>query len=778
MRREPSKEEMEWNTMPVGTDEETLRRRFRVLAARLHPDSNDSEDAVERFQALAAEYERRLQECRSSGQRAELEAEWLAALSPFIAVAGVSTVSNDPIFAALATAVLGGMTLATEGAIWSDMATRATGKQRWRRKRRSGSSTPLLRAALAQLLPNSDAVTRQLLGVGGGARSSTECALAAEQLQEAMAAAEEELAIATSILTPLLTEAREAVFIAGSAAHARWQSRASVFSHGTAAVLLCLNGPAHDCLSDELECSPRRLKAMLREMATAAAALTDAEAVALSAVNNAVIGRARYSVAAARVSLLVEELGIASAQAQAAAAVEKEGQAWANTEVDARATARAAADAGAAFVSAGSNAVQSLWGQLGAAAREGLKRAAHQAARREALRREEREKQAEETAESVAHRAKFEWLRKEGVIARNKRAEAQQAIKDTSKCNSAIIVAKAVGRLKKQKSSGVVRRTEARRACEAQCLGLKIKESCWSDGDAKVADRESTYKSTFDSSEAESPESLATVVDSAASLPREVVAAARGAPSVPIDENTESAARSAAAKQAEEEMDAVRKLATQERVQKEESTRAMGKRCRPRRPTKVERTARFSKVVANGCESATLDKQQIITQQMNTSFAELEKNSSMEFPSTTTKPTRSIENIEARSSLLAVMREPRLWIGDDERAAAEEVARSGSEREVQTWLLRLSLGDVEEAKLVELRTALMREATERQMRLFHLQMEGEEAIAARASKKAQLRLILLAREGAKAQAQLDALRYATNEDYSQRLGGHNRSPVQ
>jgi hypothetical protein len=168
----------EWQ-LSTATDEASLRRKFRVLAAKCHPDSSDAEDAVERFQALSAEYERRLRECRSAGQRAQLQAQWLNAFGPFLAVTGMTIVGSDPIFAALAAAVLGGMTLATDGAIWSAAPDRSNSTRAARR--RQAQAAVLLRAALAQLMPDADRVTRKLLGMGGAqssdARTAFEAAL-------------------------------------------------------------------------------------------------------------------------------------------------------------------------------------------------------------------------------------------------------------------------------------------------------------------------------------------------------------------------------------------------------------------------------------------------------------------------------------------------------------------------------------------------------------------------------------------------------------------------
>ena len=48
-----------------ASDPDDLRKTYRKLAATVHPDVADGEDALERFQSLSAEYQRLLRECKS-----------------------------------------------------------------------------------------------------------------------------------------------------------------------------------------------------------------------------------------------------------------------------------------------------------------------------------------------------------------------------------------------------------------------------------------------------------------------------------------------------------------------------------------------------------------------------------------------------------------------------------------------------------------------------------------------------------------------------------------
>ena len=62
-------------------DEDALRKRFKKLAAELHPDrlgSDAPEEAVARFQELSEEYARLLEECRSEKQRTLLQNAWMS----------------------------------------------------------------------------------------------------------------------------------------------------------------------------------------------------------------------------------------------------------------------------------------------------------------------------------------------------------------------------------------------------------------------------------------------------------------------------------------------------------------------------------------------------------------------------------------------------------------------------------------------------------------------------------------------------------------------------
>ena len=77
LRQEPS-----W--FPPGSDEASIRLRFKELARTMHPDSVSG--SVEDFQLLQAEYERKLSECRTDSQRATLQKGWLGIMAAATAI--------------------------------------------------------------------------------------------------------------------------------------------------------------------------------------------------------------------------------------------------------------------------------------------------------------------------------------------------------------------------------------------------------------------------------------------------------------------------------------------------------------------------------------------------------------------------------------------------------------------------------------------------------------------------------------------------------------------
>ena len=99
----------EW--FPAGADEETLKKHFRKLAAREHPDVSTAPDADDRFQTLTAEYTRLMQECRDGAARLELAQAWASLGGAYLAV---SIAFNDPALSALITTALGSIKLAID----------------------------------------------------------------------------------------------------------------------------------------------------------------------------------------------------------------------------------------------------------------------------------------------------------------------------------------------------------------------------------------------------------------------------------------------------------------------------------------------------------------------------------------------------------------------------------------------------------------------------------------------------------------------------------------
>ena len=99
----------EW--FPAGADEETLKKHFRKLAAREHPDVSTAPDADDRFQTLTAEYTRLMQECRNGAARLELAQAWASLGGAYLAV---SIAFNDPALSALITTALGSIKFAID----------------------------------------------------------------------------------------------------------------------------------------------------------------------------------------------------------------------------------------------------------------------------------------------------------------------------------------------------------------------------------------------------------------------------------------------------------------------------------------------------------------------------------------------------------------------------------------------------------------------------------------------------------------------------------------
>ena len=99
----------EW--FPAGADEETLKKHFRRLAAREHPDVSTAPDADDRFQTLTAEYTRLMEECRSGTARLELAQAGASLGGAYLAV---SIAFNDPALSALITTALGSIKLAID----------------------------------------------------------------------------------------------------------------------------------------------------------------------------------------------------------------------------------------------------------------------------------------------------------------------------------------------------------------------------------------------------------------------------------------------------------------------------------------------------------------------------------------------------------------------------------------------------------------------------------------------------------------------------------------
>ena len=111
VRDEASAAQIDEEWFPAGADEETLKKHFRKLAAREHPDVSTAPDADDRFQTLTAEYTRLMQECRDGAARLELAQAWASLGGAYLAV---SIAFNDPALSALITTALGSIKLAID----------------------------------------------------------------------------------------------------------------------------------------------------------------------------------------------------------------------------------------------------------------------------------------------------------------------------------------------------------------------------------------------------------------------------------------------------------------------------------------------------------------------------------------------------------------------------------------------------------------------------------------------------------------------------------------
>ena len=72
-----------------ASDPDDLRKTYRKLAATVHPDVSESDDALERFRSLSAEYQRLMRECKSASERDDLMKVWMGVLAA-AAVAAVT----------------------------------------------------------------------------------------------------------------------------------------------------------------------------------------------------------------------------------------------------------------------------------------------------------------------------------------------------------------------------------------------------------------------------------------------------------------------------------------------------------------------------------------------------------------------------------------------------------------------------------------------------------------------------------------------------------------
>eukprot|EP00908_Phaeocystis_cordata_P009497 Transcript_20277.p1 GENE.Transcript_20277~~Transcript_20277.p1 ORF type:complete len:341 (+),score=59.10 Transcript_20277:45-1067(+) len=96
---------------PEGANEAEIKRRFRNLAATMHPDRADGAggtDAVAQFQELTAEYIRLLDKCRTVDQREALRKGWLGLGGLYAAAAAALTA---PAAAATAAGAVGSLAI-------------------------------------------------------------------------------------------------------------------------------------------------------------------------------------------------------------------------------------------------------------------------------------------------------------------------------------------------------------------------------------------------------------------------------------------------------------------------------------------------------------------------------------------------------------------------------------------------------------------------------------------------------------------------------------------
>lgn len=111
---EASSDKASW--FPEGADEATIKKRFRELAATLHPDrvDGDSIDAVAQFQELTEEYTQLLGKCRTADQREALRIGWMSVGGLYAATAvalGAPVVAET---AAIAVGAIATLSLAAE----------------------------------------------------------------------------------------------------------------------------------------------------------------------------------------------------------------------------------------------------------------------------------------------------------------------------------------------------------------------------------------------------------------------------------------------------------------------------------------------------------------------------------------------------------------------------------------------------------------------------------------------------------------------------------------
>ena len=105
----------EW--FPEGADEAEIKRRFRKLAARMHPDRADGAegaDAVAQFQELTAEYTRLLDKCRTTDQREALRKGWMGLGGLYAAAAAALSAPETAVMAAGAVGSLAILSLAAD----------------------------------------------------------------------------------------------------------------------------------------------------------------------------------------------------------------------------------------------------------------------------------------------------------------------------------------------------------------------------------------------------------------------------------------------------------------------------------------------------------------------------------------------------------------------------------------------------------------------------------------------------------------------------------------